>query len=121
MGDGVRVDDDLDAPHGKVGAAASDNAAQPAPPGARDRPWWVTMAIEASHCGAGCTLGDIISELAVFWLALTIAGTTLLAEYAGDYILALAFGILFQYFAIAPMRGLGLKDGLIAAARAEAI
>ncbi len=79
------------------------------------------MAIEVSHCGSGCALGDVISEFAIFWLALTIAGVTLGAEYVGDYILALAFGIIFQYFAIAPMRGLGLKDGLIAAAKADFI
>jgi hypothetical protein len=79
------------------------------------------MAIEVSHCGAGCTLGDVISEFAVFALGLTIAGTALLAEYVGDYVLALAFGIIFQYFAIAPMRGLGLKEGLIAATRADFI
>jgi hypothetical protein len=85
------------------------------------RPWWVTMAIEVSHCGSGCTLGDVIAELAIFWSGLTIAGTALLAEYVGDYVLALAFGIVFQYFAIAPMRGLGLKDGLIAAAKADFI
>jgi hypothetical protein len=90
-----------------------------APPGEHGRPWWVTMAIEVSHCGSGCALGDVISEFAIFWLALTIAGTTLLAEYTGDYTLALAFGILFQYFAIAPMRGLGLRDGLKAAAKAD--
>jgi hypothetical protein len=34
-------------------------------------------------------------------------------------VLALAFGIVFQYFAIAPMRGLGVRDGLKAAARAD--
>jgi hypothetical protein len=85
------------------------------------RPQWVTMATEVSHCGAGCTLGDVISEFLIFALALTIAGTTLWAEYAGDYILALTFGILFQYFAIAPIRGLGLRDGLVAAAKADVI
>jgi hypothetical protein len=36
-------------------------------------------------------------------------------------VLALAFGIVFQYFAIAPMRGLGLKDGLKASAKADFI
>lgn len=92
-----------------------------APPSERARPWWVTMAIEVSHCGSGCTLGDVISEFAIFGLGLTIAGATLGAEYVGDYILALAFGIVFQYFAIAPMRGLGLKDGLIAATKADFI
>jgi ABC-type antimicrobial peptide transport system permease subunit len=35
--------------------------------------------------------------------------------------LALALGILFQYFAIAPMRGLGVKAGLTAAAKADFI
>ena len=85
------------------------------------KPWWVMMATEVSHCGSGCVLGDVISEFAVFALALTIAGSTLGAEYAGDYVLALVFGIAFQYFAIAPMRGLGLKDGLEAAAKADFI
>jgi uncharacterized protein DUF4396 len=87
----------------------------------RPRPWWVMMATEVSHCGAGCVLGDVISEFAIFALGLTIAGLSLGAEYVGDYILALAFGIVFQYFAIAPMRGLGLKDGLRAAAKADFI
>ena len=105
---------------GIAGAARPDGADEPAPD-ERRRPWWATMAIEVSHCGAGCTLGDVISELAIFWLGLTIAGVTLGAEYAGDYIFALAFGIIFQYFAIAPMRGLGLKEGLIAAAKADFI
>jgi hypothetical protein len=56
-----------------------------------------------------------------FGSAPVLAGATLAAEYIGDYIFALAFGIIFQYFAIAPMRGLGLKDGLIAAAKADVI
>jgi hypothetical protein len=93
----------------------------PSAPRTSDRPWWATMAIEVSHCGAGCTLGDLIAEWVIFGLALTIAGYALFAEYAGDYLLALAFGIVFQYFAIAPMRGLGLWEGLKAAARADFI
>jgi hypothetical protein len=87
----------------------------------RSRPGWVTMAIEVSHCGSGCALGDVISEWVIYALALTIAGQTLFAEYTGDYALALGFGIVFQYFAIAPMRGLGLRDGLKAAAKADFI
>lgn len=85
------------------------------------RPGWVSIAIETSHCGAGCSLGDLLSEFLVFWLALSIAGQMLRAEYVGDYLLALAFGIVFQYFAIAPMRGLGVRDGLVAAAKADFI
>jgi hypothetical protein len=107
------------------GHAQQETARPPDPDedraGERTRPGWVTMAIEVSHCGAGCSLGDVISEFAVFGLGLTVAGVTLGAEYIGDYVLALAFGILFQYFAIAPMRGLGVKDGLIAATKADFI
>src|SRR5580693_4223472 len=102
-----------------AGSAMPMAAGTAAERGRRTRPSWVTMAIEVSHCGSGCALGDVISEFAVFWLGLTIAGLTLGAEYVGDYIFALAFGIIFQYFAIAPMRGLGLKDGLKAAAKAD--
>jgi hypothetical protein len=107
--------------HNMTGAAGADSAGEHAQPPERAKPWWVTMAIEVSHCGSGCVLGDVISEFAIFALGLTIAGLTLGAEYVGDYIFALAFGIIFQYFAIAPMRGLGLKDGLVAAAKADVI
>ena len=120
-GDGMQMHGGQHAYHEMAGAAGPDGAGEPGPPDERARPWWVTMAIEVSHCGSGCTLGDVISEFAIFALGLTIAGVTLGAEYAGDYILALVFGIIFQYFAIAPMRGLGLKDGLIAAAKADFI
>jgi hypothetical protein len=85
------------------------------------RPRWATMAIEVSHCGAGCTLGDLISEWVIYAFALAVAGRVLFAEYIGDYVFAVALGIVFQYFAIAPMRGLGLRDGLKAAAKADFI
>jgi hypothetical protein len=86
-----------------------------------DRPGWVVMAIECSHCGSGCTLGDVISEIAIFALGLTIAGLTLPVEYIGDYLFAVTLGVMFQYFAIAPMRGLGVRDGLRAAAKADLV
>jgi Domain of unknown function (DUF4396) len=120
-GNGVQTGDEQHIHPVTAEPARPRGAARPAPPGEQGRPWWVTMAIEVSHCGSGCTLGDVISEFAIFWLALTIAGSAMLAEYAGDYILALIFGILFQYFAIVPMRGLGVRDGLIAAAKADFI
>ena len=83
------------------------------------KPRWATIATGVSHCGAGCTLGDIVAEFAVFGLGLTVAGTALPYEYAGDYLLAVALGLAFQYFAIAPMRGLGFRDGITAAAKAD--
>jgi len=47
---------------------------------------------------------------ALIWprtFGLTVAGTALPYEYGGDYLLAIIFGLAFQYFVIAPMRGLG--------------
>jgi hypothetical protein len=37
----------------------------------------------------------------------------------GDYVLAVMLGLAFQYFAIAPMRGLGVRAGIVAAAKAD--
>jgi hypothetical protein len=86
-----------------------------------EKPNWATVAVGVSHCGAGCTLGDIVAEFTVFAFGLTLFGTTLAAELAGDYVLAVALGLVFQYFAIAPMRGLGVRDGLVAAAKADVL
>jgi Domain of unknown function (DUF4396) len=110
--------------HAMAGGRRSDPAEETTSPpsGAKPgKPRWAVMATEVSHCGSGCVLGDVISEFVIFALALTIAGTALWAEYLGDYILALVLGVMFQYFAIAPMRGLGFRDGLRAAAKADVI
>ena len=86
-----------------------------------ERPGWSSVAVGVSHCGAGCTLGDLCAEWAVSGVGATIIGLSLLPEYIGDYVLALAFGIAFQHLAIAPMRGLGLRQGLVEAAKADVL
>jgi hypothetical protein len=83
------------------------------------KPGWATTAVGVSHCGAGCTLGDIIAEFTIFALGLSIAGQTVFAEYVGDYALAIALGLAFQYWAIVPMRGLSFRKGIVAAAKAD--
>jgi hypothetical protein len=85
------------------------------------RAFWQTIIVEATHCGAGCTLGDVIAEFAIYFSGFSIAGSALLTEYAGDFVLAYAFGVVFQYFAIAPMRGLSLVPGLWAAIQADTL
>jgi hypothetical protein len=90
-------------------------------------PMWVAVAKGTSHCGAGCTLGDLIAECSsVAWPALPVLfglGTLFeertIAMWIPDYIAAFLIGILFQYFSIAPMRGLGVGDGLKAALKAD--
>ena len=90
------------------------------PPGFQ-KPFWQSIVVEATHCGAGCTIGDISAECLIAFGAFSNAGSTLYAEFLGDYILAFIFGVAFQYFAIAPMRGLALRDGIVAAIQADAI
>ena len=70
----------------------------------RDSLWQVSLS--DSHCGAGCVLGDIAGEWIVWATAWMIGSTAELGpEYILDLPLAWIFGILFQYFVIAPLRG----------------
>ena len=65
------------------------------------------MLTGATHCGAGCAIGDFIGEWIVFAAAgLSLLGSTLIAKYVVAFGLAYVFGIFFQYFSIAPIRGL---------------
>ncbi len=92
-------------------------------------PFYASVGIGATHCGSGCTLGDIIAEWLVFivpaiavWFGYrSIFADKMFAAWIVDYIFAFAFGIVFQYFTIAPMRGLGLWDGLVAAVKADTL
>lgn len=120
-GDAALTGQDQVASQGRGLAVQPAGADGRARPGEHRKPRWVVMATEVSHCGSGCSLGDVVSEFVIFGLGLTIAGVALWAEYIGDYILALVLGIVFQYFAIAPMRHLGVKDGLKAATKADFI
>ena len=79
------------------------------------------MLVGDSHCGAGCTLGDFIGEWIVFLTGFTVAGSVLWGSYLADFLLAYLFGIVFQYFAIAPMRQLSGWPGIKAAVKADTI
>lgn len=66
---------------------------------------WQEVSISASHCGAGCVLGDIVGEWTVWATGWTIGATAELGpEFILDLPLAWIFGILFQYLAIAERR-----------------
>jgi hypothetical protein len=99
------------------------------PPSKRFTPFAVSVGKGTTHCGAGCTLGDICAEWLVFFFP-AIAGVfgygalfaeKMFAVWVFDYILAFLFGILFQYMTIAPMRNLRLGQGLRAAVKADAL
>ena len=74
--------------------------------------FWQFVFGGASHCGAGCALGDTIGAWLVFAFGFTVFGSSLAGEYLFAFVLAYLFGVAFQYFSVAPMRGLGLAEGL---------
>jgi hypothetical protein len=86
-----------------------------------DPPGWSAALLGATHCGAGCAVGDVAGEWLVYLSGLVLFGSALVTKLVVASVLAFAAGIVFQYFAIAPMRGLGLADGLKAALAADTL
>lgn len=84
-------------------------------------PAWDVRSKAASHCGAGCTLGDIGAEWLVYGLGLTVAGKALWADMPLDFAFAWVLGIVFQYFSIVPMRDIGRLRGVWAAIKADTL
>jgi hypothetical protein len=89
---------------------------------ARDiRPWHVGNAV--SHCGAGCTLGDVAGEWTVLMLGITWFGTwsghQLPEELLIDFLFAWTLGIVFQYLTIVPMRGESPLEGIWSAIKVD--
>lgn len=88
-----------------------------------------SYALATTHCGAGCTLGDLTAECAMYFdpNVVTLFGypalftNKLFAGWIIDFVFAFAFGILFQYFAIKPMRHLSPAKGLLEAIKADSL
>lgn len=66
-------------------------------------------------------LADIGSEFAIAAAGLTLLGSVLWAEFAIDFAVAWALGIVFQYFALKPMRDLSAGQTIIAAIKADSL
>ena len=79
------------------------------------------FAVSATHCGAGCALGDVIGEWIVFAGSLTILGSGLWPGYLLDLVLGYLLGIGFQYWAIKPMGNLSRRGALRNAIRADTL
>ena len=85
------------------------------------KPFWQIAAVGTLHCAAGCTLGDFLGEWTVFFTGFAIGSSVLWSGYLLDFVLAYSLGIVFQYFAIAPMRNLSGWPGILAAIKADTI
>jgi len=84
-------------------------------------PDWGDAALSDTHCGAGCALGDVIAEFAVFAFSLKLFGSALYASYLADLIAAWLFGIVFQYFSLKPMTDLSRGQAIGAAIKADTV
>lgn len=95
--------------------------------GSGKRSFRASIAVGTTHCGAGCAIGDVVGEFGLVlvpplagWVGLgSLYSERTFSGWIVDLVVAFLAGIAFQYFAIAPMRHLGLRDGLIAALKAD--
>jgi hypothetical protein len=91
-------------------------------------PYAISVATGTLHCGSGCAIGDVAAE----WLAFLVPSVAVAfgwhslfsertyAVWALDFVMAFVLGIVFQYFAIVPMRKLSPGQGILAAIKADA-
>jgi hypothetical protein len=82
---------------------------------------WQATFKGATHCGAGCALGDFIGDWIVVASGFALFCSSLGARYLVGFVLAYLFGIAFQYASVASMQGLGLRDGLVAAVKIDTL
>ncbi|MFR9546923.1 MAG: DUF4396 domain-containing protein [Rikenellaceae bacterium] len=65
------------------------------------RPKWQSVTLSTLHCGAGCTLADIIGSLFLIMFLIALIG-----GWVFTYVLALIIGVYFQFAAIKEMNNL---------------
>lgn len=87
----------------------------------KQKPFWQSVVVGATHCGAGCTLGDLLAEWFLFFVPLSFFGQQIFTAWLIDFVAAFILGIAFQYFTIKPMRNLTARQGLIAALKADTL
>lgn len=83
------------------------------------RPHWQTVSLSALHCGAGCTLADIIGETFTYHVPISIGSSLILGSWIFDFILALIIGVFFQFYAIREMQKISFFKGIVKAFKAD--
>lgn len=84
-----------------------------------ERPKWRSVVLSTLHCGAGCTLADLVGEWFAWFIPISVGGSLILGSWILDYLLALVFGIGFQYAAIRSMRRISPGEALLKAGEAD--
>lgn len=84
-----------------------------------DRPRWQSIALSALHCGAGCTLADILGEWFTYYVPLQIGGSLIAGSWMLDFVLALIIGVFFQFSAIREMEDISFGKAVSRAFKAD--
>ena len=87
----------------------------------KKKPFWQSVVAGTLHCGSGCTLGDIIAEFGLLVFPFAVFGSKLYGSWVIDYIIAFLIGIIFQYYAIKPMKNLSPAKAVVAALKADTL
>ena len=105
----------------RIGRGKSKDA--PTQPASKqnEAPTMKQVAVGTSHCGAGCMLADLGAEFGIAAAGTTLFGSVLWAEFVIDFGVAWALGIVFQYFALKPMRNLSPGETILAAIKADTL
>ncbi len=85
------------------------------------KPFWQSVVVGTLHCGSGCTLGDIIAEFGLVLFPFAVFGSKLYGSWVVDYVIAFLIGIIFQYYAIKPMKQLSTSKAILAALKADTL
>jgi Domain of unknown function (DUF4396) len=69
----------------------------------KQRPFWQSIVAGTLHCGAGCSLADLVGPILFRAAPFLVAGSLVFGEWTLDYLIALVIGVTFQYAALSPM------------------
>ncbi len=67
------------------------------------------------HCGTGCLIANLIGEIVIIFIPITIFGSLIFGTWGVEYILAILFGLLFKYITIRSLHRAHNEDLLIKA------
>lgn len=67
------------------------------------RAFWQSIVAGTLHCGAGCSLADLVGPVLFRAAPFLVLGSLVFGEWTLDYLIALLIGVTFQYAALSPM------------------
>ncbi|ABE60062.1 DUF4396 domain-containing protein [Chromohalobacter israelensis] len=86
-----------------------------------DKPKWQGVFVSATHCGGGCTLGDVVTAPLATLTGFALLGSATLGHFVLAFVGAYLFGVLFQYLPIRAMSESGPRQALIDAIKADTL